>query len=65
MNQPLFDPQPGDIHYEDVTQSMCAVLERGLAYLEAKGISRETAHRCGIQFSSVTYDLILERLGTI
>jgi hypothetical protein len=42
-----------------------AALELGLAYLAGKGISRETAHQCGIQFSSVSYPLILERLGRI
>ena len=56
---------PKDIHYDDATQSERAVLDRGLAYLAAKGISKETAHRCGIQFGSVNYDLILERLGYI
>jgi hypothetical protein len=65
LKKPLFDPEPGDVSYEDATESMRAVLDRGLAYLEAKGISAETAHQCGIQFGSVDYDLILERLGTI
>jgi hypothetical protein len=42
-----------------------AALDLGLAYLASKGISRETAHQCGLQFSSVSYPLILERLGRI
>jgi hypothetical protein len=41
------------------------VLDLGLAYLASKGISRETAHKHGIQFSSVSHDLILERLGRV
>ena len=53
------------VSYESASEAARAVLDRGLAYLAAKGISAETALKCGVQFGSVNYDLIFERLGVV
>jgi hypothetical protein len=57
--------QPNDVSYVDAPQAARSILERGLAYLETKGITPETAFQFGIQFGSVDRELIFERLGVV
>ena len=60
------DPdQKGGMSYNEAPQSARSILERGLAYLETKGITPETAFAFGIQFGSVDRELIFERLGVV